>query len=224
MGKPNRVIKLGGSAITCKAVPYCADLPVIRQIAGEIKDFVDGLVIVHGGGSFGHFEAGRNVPVRVSLTSASMEELNTILIREMAVRGIKGFPLPGRFFDLERLERILDHGMVPVVFGDIKEDGTIISGDDLTISIAREYSLTALFATDVDGILVNGQVIPELNEPHSLTNLPSLSYDLTGGMREKVRKILQNNINAMIFNGKKRGNVFNALKGERIGTLIKVSR
>ncbi|BCS91840.1 uridylate kinase [Metallosphaera javensis (ex Sakai et al. 2022)] len=208
--------------ITCKSVPYCVDFPVLRQAVGEIRDFTEGLVLVHGGGSFGHFEAGRRSPLRVSLTSASMEELNALVIREMAMIGIGGFPLPGRVFDLEKVERILDQGLVPVLFGDIRENGEIISGDDITISIAREYSLTALFATDVDGVLVNGNVIPELHDLNTLVALPSVSYDLTGGMKEKVRKIFQNKINAMIFNGKKRGNVFNALKGERIGTFIKV--
>ncbi|MEM4146680.1 MAG: isopentenyl phosphate kinase [Metallosphaera sp.] len=224
LGKPSRVIKLGGSVITCKSVPYCLDVQVIRQCIGELSSFAEGLVLVHGGGSFGHYEASRSNNVRITLTAASMQELNAYILREMALKGIKAFPLPGRFYSKETIETILDYGHVPVLYGDIKQNGEIVSGDDLTVLVAKEYSLTALFATDVDGVLLGNRVVNEISSPIKLDTLASKSLDITGGMQRKIEKIFQHKVDAVIFNGKKKGNVYNALHGERIGTFIKVRK
>ncbi|WP_240938746.1 isopentenyl phosphate kinase [Metallosphaera hakonensis] len=218
---------MGGSVITCKAVPYCVDLVAVKHCAGELASFTNGLVVIHGGGSFGHFEARREHASRLTLTSASMEELNAHVLREMAIAGIRAFPLPGRFYTHERVESILGKGLVPVIYGDISEDGTIISGDDITLDIAKKYSLTAFFATDVDGVIIGDEVIPELSDIENFRRsrkFATNSFDLTGGMEEKIKKIFQNNVNAVIFNGKKKGNIFNVLKGERIGTFVKVRK
>ncbi|QKR01000.1 uridylate kinase [Metallosphaera tengchongensis] len=222
MGVPRRVLKLGGSVLTCKSVPYCLDVAVTRQCLSELRDFSQGLVLVHGGGSFGHYEASKRAPTRIQLTAVSMQELNAYIMREISVLGIRAFPIPGRYFNMEHLERVIELGYMPVIYGDVRENGEIVSGDDLTIAIAKKYSLTALFATDVDGVIVNGKVVYELDRLEDFVGLEHDSYDVTGGMAEKLRKIFTANVNSLVFNGKRKGNIFNALKGERIGTLIKV--
>ena len=50
------IIKLGGSVICDKAVPYSFNENVVAMIADELKAFIPRhqFIIVHGGGSFGH--------------------------------------------------------------------------------------------------------------------------------------------------------------------------
>ncbi|MGD8543676.1 MAG: hypothetical protein PVG48_00980, partial [Candidatus Bathyarchaeota archaeon] len=49
------VLKLGGSVITNKEKPLTPNLSAIKRLANEIsKANVSRLVLVHGGGSFGH--------------------------------------------------------------------------------------------------------------------------------------------------------------------------
>ncbi|MFP3204137.1 MAG: uridylate kinase [Metallosphaera yellowstonensis] len=224
VGFPTRVLKLGGSVITCRTVPHCPDLKVIRRIVREIIPFKEGLVIVHGGGSFGHFEASMGISKRRPLIAAAMQELNSLLLRELYPSGIHGFPVPGRYYSEDNLLRILGEGMTPVIYGDINERGEIISGDDLTLKVAKSFSLIALFSTDVDGVLLHGRPVPELRSFEDVEFGITHGYNVTGGMAEKLRKIFSFGVDAMIFNGKREGNVFNALKGERVGTFIKVKK
>ena len=53
------IIKLGGSLLTDKSVPYTSKDATIKEVAREIKECLDSgliedLIIVHGVGSFGH--------------------------------------------------------------------------------------------------------------------------------------------------------------------------
>lgn len=224
VGLPNRVLKLGGSVITCREVPYCPDLKVIRRIIREAIPFVEGLVIIHGGGSFGHFEASMGVAERRTLVSAAVQELNSLLLRELYAAGIKAFPIPGRYYNKDELLKVLREGLTPLIYGDVSAEGVIISGDDLTLRIAKSFSLTALFSTDVDGVLIHGRPVPEISSLEDVIFEGPHGYNVTGGMEEKIRKIFRYGVNSMIFNGKRGGNVYNALKGERVGTFVKVKK
>ncbi|MDR0797209.1 MAG: acetylglutamate kinase, partial [Nitrososphaerota archaeon] len=54
------ILKLGGSAITDKTVESSPKNEIINRLAGEIKRAdLDNLIIVHGGGSFGHPTAAK---------------------------------------------------------------------------------------------------------------------------------------------------------------------
>ena len=49
------IVKLGGSVITIKEKPYTPNLSVIKRLAREIKQADrNPLIIIHGGGSYGH--------------------------------------------------------------------------------------------------------------------------------------------------------------------------
>lgn len=56
------IIKLGGSAITHKSQLETLKPDVLQHICNSIqqlhKTAVDGIVLVHGAGSFGHFQVG----------------------------------------------------------------------------------------------------------------------------------------------------------------------
>ena len=53
-----RLVKLGGSVITDKARPLVFRAQVTRRLARELAPSVsEGLIVVHGAGSFGHVRA-----------------------------------------------------------------------------------------------------------------------------------------------------------------------
>ena len=54
------ILKIGGSAITDKTGELAAKTEIINRLAEEIKRAdLDNLIIVHGGGSFGHPTAAK---------------------------------------------------------------------------------------------------------------------------------------------------------------------
>ena len=85
------MLKLGGSVVTVKDKPMKADTVNIERLAGEVsKAGLKQLVIVHGGGSFGHPVAKRygimggdtsiNRPFGVSETHRAMVALNSLIV------------------------------------------------------------------------------------------------------------------------------------------------
>ncbi|MCI2414303.1 MAG: isopentenyl phosphate kinase [Candidatus Aramenus sp.] len=218
LGDNYRVLKLGGALITDKRVPYSFREEVVRYIAKEIKGFK--VILVHGGGSFGHYEASINDPFRTTRTALAMQDLNLRITRVLLSEGVKAFPLPGRCFSLDRVHEILGNGLVPVTYGDILPNGEIISGDDLTLTLAKHFKVTALFAVNIDGVIVGGKVKDRVNSLEGIVDLETGRYDVTGGIVGKIRKILQYKVNSLIFNGKDPANVYKALRGERVGTLV----
>ena len=54
------ILKIGGSAITDKTGELAAKTEIINRLAEEIKRAdLDNLIMVHGGGSFGHPTAAK---------------------------------------------------------------------------------------------------------------------------------------------------------------------
>ena len=49
------IIKLGGSVITFKDKPLSANYKAIENISHILKRVISPLIIVHGGGSYGHY-------------------------------------------------------------------------------------------------------------------------------------------------------------------------
>src|SRR5262245_35352978 len=91
------LVKFGGSVITDKAGQQQPDLPLIRQLAGELRAAYDDrpdlpLVLGHGSGSFGHTVAARygihrGIPPGASWlgfaeTAAAALRLNRIVVDE----------------------------------------------------------------------------------------------------------------------------------------------
>jgi len=86
------VLKLGGSVITEKAKPLTPNLKAVKRLAEEISDAkVTSLVVVHGGGSFGHPVASmykiaegfadKGQLVGFSKTHEAMVSLNKIVVQ-----------------------------------------------------------------------------------------------------------------------------------------------
>ncbi|ACP38797.1 isopentenyl phosphate kinase [Saccharolobus islandicus] len=223
-----RVLKLGGSLITCKDLPRCVRLELLRKVSEEIKKFVDEnpnekIILLHGGGSFGHYEASIFDDSRTVRTSEAMQELNYMVTKQLLKSGINVISIPGKFYTFDIVLNALEKGLVPLIYGDIKFDASIISADDMSIDIAKKLNARLLFAIDKAGILGrDGRVISELRRIDEVGRLLQANYyDVTGGISSKIQKIFENNLNAMIFDGSKAGNIYLALKGYNIGTLVR---
>ena len=173
------VLKLGGSVITEKDRPMTADPNVIERLAKEIADAdVDSLIIVHGGGSFGHplareynIKEGYKDQSQIegfSKTHQAMLELNKLVMDALIRHNIAAFSVSpsscvvtkaGRiqiFYD-SSVTKLLGTGFVPVLFGDAVLDNslgfTILSGDQLVATLATNLGADRIIlGVDVDGL------------------------------------------------------------------------
>lgn len=165
--------------ITRKSEPMTPDLDAIQRLAREVAEAkVDRLIVVHGGGSFGHPLAKQYNIKRgyvdssqvegFSRTHQAMLKLNKLVVDALIHNNIPAFSVSpssciltkdGRiqnFFD-KTLTRLLDLKCVPILFGDgvldIQKGFTILSGDQLTAVIAERFGADKIIlGVDVDGL------------------------------------------------------------------------
>jgi isopentenyl phosphate kinase len=176
--------------------------------------------------------------------------LNQIVIDALAAAGIPVIAFPpsasviaqdGQVlrWDLSPLQAALSAGLVPLVNGDTIFDeqrgGTILSTEDLFIYLARHLHPTRiLLAGRETGVWEDFPTCTRLIESITPQNFSvlveriggSASVDVTGGMLEKVRTMLElaeelPGFEAQIFSGLEAGNVRKALAGEVFGTAIR---
>ncbi|MEM2906431.1 MAG: isopentenyl phosphate kinase [Candidatus Bathyarchaeia archaeon] len=177
--EPPLIVKLGGSVVTRKSQFMTADEAAITRLAREIKESnVPHLVLVHGGGSFGHplaIEyalkeglAEERQLMGFALTHQAMTRLNTLVVESLTSEGVPAVSIrPSAFLtteggrvkavDLEPLRRLLSLGLTPVLCGDVVADRqlgfTVLSGDQLCSRLALELgSRRAILGVDVDGL------------------------------------------------------------------------
>jgi len=184
-----QVLKLGGSVITVKDRPMTPDVDNIRRLCEEVKAaWPTPLVIVHGGGSFGHpvakkygiaegFTSERQV-LGFTRTHQAMVALNTIVVDTLLDLGVPTISLGPSTFIMTRNGRIEDvsleivgrlavKGILPVTYGDAVVDRTkgfsILSGDQLAVRLATGLGASRLlFGVDVDGVYTsNPKLVPE---------------------------------------------------------------
>ncbi len=173
------VLKLGGSAITIKSQPLALDKGAINRLAEEIERADAGpLVIVHGGGSFGHpvaeqyrIDEGYKDPSQIlgfSKTHQAMTTLNRQVIASLVDRNIPAVEIKpssiivtkfGRIVIMEErpLRNLLKLGLTPVLYGDAVSDTNtgfcILSGDQLVVQLAMRLNAERiLIGADVDGL------------------------------------------------------------------------
>jgi len=164
---PPVVLKLGGSLITEKDRPETLDGPALDAacdaIAAALADgAVDRLVIVHGGGSFGHHHASEHGVSTTEGTSdagavmdihGAMTTLNRFVLARLHDRDVPAVPVhplslsarpDGSGGDLDvplaSTATLLAEGFVPVLHGDgvatAGEGVTVVSGDELVVELA----------------------------------------------------------------------------------------
>jgi len=173
------VLKLGGSVITRKEKPLTPNVSAMRRLAREISEAaVPRLVLVHGGGSFGH-PLAKQYSLRkgykdasqllgFSKTHQAMVELNKMVVDALIQRNIPAVGLQpsscvitksGRIHLMEDkpLKRLLESGFVPVLYGDTVLDVelgfSILSGDQLVAHLAVLLNASRIvMGIDVDGL------------------------------------------------------------------------
>lgn len=165
--------------ITDKNVELTARTQVIDRLAEEIhRANVSDLIVVHGGGSFGHPEAQRNY-IKEGLKNASqligfakthhfMTVLNGLIMDALILHDVPAVSVTpsscittenGRikYFEDTPLKMMLKAEFLPVLYGDAVLDTrlrfTILSGDQLVAAIAAKLNAKRIImGVDVDGL------------------------------------------------------------------------
>ncbi len=208
------VIKMGGSIITFKDKPYTPNLNAIRKIAKILSQTIEEggqLILVHGGGSYGHYavtEANQRKGILDQLDVARVQhkmlELSQLITEIFLDEGLPVSVHPAHTLCRNLKDccfnviiEDISNGLVPMTYGDIiyTERGyKIISGDDLALLIASTVgSRKVLFVMSEPGLLdKEGKVIKRLT-PTRLEDVhygDSSGFDVTGGIKRKVQSAL----------------------------------
>ena len=240
------VLKLGGSVITDKDAPETVDDAALEAAADAIAAAdPDELVLVHGGGSFGHVaaadrgisrEAGSHDAADVWAVHDAMRRLNDAVLRRLHDAGVAAVPVhplsvaarderDALALPLESPATLLGEGFVPVRHGDVVghagAGATVVSGDELVTRLAAGLDADRVgLCSTVTGVYGDdGEVIPRITEFDSVADAVggSDSTDVTGGMAAKVSALLDLDAPAHVF-GPESLSAF--LVGESAGTLI----
>lgn len=208
------IVKLGGSVITNKRRRFTVKRATLTRLARELSAAKGPLVIVHGGGSFGHPVASKygiaegykskDQLMGLSLTHRAMERLNAHVIEALQKASLPAIAVQpsacavvsgGRIqsMELAPIQKMLALGLVPVLYGDAVPDlskgMSILSGDQLVAQLACELGTKrVILGVDVDGVYtVNPKTNKnaELIQEISLSNWPSVEKRLTGGVGGK---------------------------------------
>ena len=246
------VVKLGGSVITEKNRPETLDGPSLSAacdaVAGAVAaGAVDRLVLVHGGGSFGHHQAskhgisttdGTHDAEAATEVHAAMTTLNRAVLSRLHERGVSALPVrplsvsarpEGVDGDLalpiRSTETLLDEGFVPVLHGDAVATAgsgvTVVSGDELVVELAAGLDARRVgVCSTVPGVLDGeGDVIPTVDSFEAVADALGASdaTDVSGGMAAKVRELLALDAPASVFGADE---LEPFLRGEEPGTSI----
>ncbi|MEJ2271107.1 MAG: isopentenyl phosphate kinase [Candidatus Bathyarchaeota archaeon] len=229
MSKKPTILKLGGSVITDKEKPLTPNLKAIGRLADEIfRAKTSPLILVHGGGSFGHPVAEQygiangyvdsSQILGFAATHLAMTLLNSWIMESLISRNIPAVEVNpssclltnnGRIkiMELKPLTRMLKMGIIPVLYGDAvpdqKKGFSILSGDQIVSWLAIIEELKNL-KNNIGG---------------------SKATDVTGGMFGKMNEVtlaINHEIETIIVNANVSETIYKALTGEEVlGTVIK---
>ena len=173
------ILKIGGSVITNKNGELAAKTEIINRLAEEIKKAnLDNLLIVHGGGSFGHPIAKKygikegfkqeTQKAGFAETHHVMTVLNGLVMDALIWHNVAALSITPssfiitnngriRLFEDTILRSLLKMRIVPVLYGDSILDDTlgftIISGDQIISHLANIFQASRIvMGVDVDGL------------------------------------------------------------------------
>lgn len=238
------VLKLGGSVITEKDRPETLDGPALSRAARAVAG-TDDLVVVHGGGSFGHHHAeaygvstteGSDDPEAVIDIHGAMVTLNQFVVSRLRGQDVPAVPVhPLSAADRDAAgtltlpsgatARLLGEGYVPVLHGDViahaGEGVTVLSGDEIVVDLAGALDADQVgLCSAVPGVLDDdGEVIPEIRSFEDVAGVlgGSDATDVSGGMAAKVTQLLSLSTPASIFD---LDGLAAFLDGEAAGTTV----
>ncbi len=177
-GKPT-ILKIGGSVITDKNGELAGKTSEMDRLAQEIQRAnIPDLIIIHGGGSFGHPLAERYLikdgfkeesqRIGFSETHHAMTLLNGLLMDSLIRHNIPAVSITpvsclitenGRItrFEDAPLKTLFRMGFIPVSYGDAVLDTkigfTIVSGDQIVSMVATKLNAERIvMGVDVDGL------------------------------------------------------------------------
>ncbi|MDX1997119.1 MAG: isopentenyl phosphate kinase [Thermoanaerobaculia bacterium] len=255
------LLKLGGSLLTDKSREDTDHPEIISRLAQEIAAALAGpqpppLVVGHGSGSFGHAAAARS-GIAAGLGSSERlrgvvetreraVELHRRVVAALAEAGALPYSISpssalvtaagkGESFFLEPLQRALDAGLLPVVYGDVVMDraqGAAIASTETVFLALADAGLPiarALWAGVTDGVLDDaGETIAHIRvgasrEAEAAAGA-SAATDVTGGMRHRLAAVLElavRGVESVLFDGRVPGRLGAVLKGEAVpGTRV----
>ena len=258
------LIKLGGSLITDKNRPFSEDLKTIKRLASEIhkaRQKTNMLFIVgHGGGSYPHVPAKKYKTAQGVLGKESYQgiaevqdaaaRLNRIVVHELINAGENTVSFSPSSFMIAKngeikkaflvpLLRLLDFGMLPVVYGDVLLDlkmGCSIASTEkilnfLALKLKDKFKVEkVIHCGKTDGVYNRkGKTIAKINTKNfgkiRAEIGSSEGIDVTGGMLHKVEESLQlaskTGVEIVILNGSIPNLLKQALLGKQVaGTTV----
>lgn len=243
------LIKLGGSVITNKERPLSPRIATIQKIARQLKRIREPIIIVHGGGSFGHYWSVKygmhTKPARydmhgVAVVKNSMVELNKIILNRLAEARLDPYCLPPTDFmsggkpitgKIKEIKKIAQSGLVPVTFGDALWYGDgksyILSGDRIMSILAKVLRpRLCIFVLNVDGLYSDFKKKDLIGQMRGgAVSIDDIPMDVTGGMKRKVEEatnISKIGLPVFFVNGNKPERIVAAVqKAKYDGTLFR---
>lgn len=221
------VLKLGGSVVTEKDDPETVDDEALAGAADAIAGSDEDLLLVHGGGSFGHHHAaeygvstteGTHDAAGVAAIHGAMKRLNDAVVTALTAKGVPAVPVhpfsaasrdTEGALDLptEQVRTLLGEGFVPVLHGDLVahrgEGATVLSGDELVVELAPAVDADRVgVCSTVPGVLDDdGAVIDRITAFDEVASVLGASdaTDVSGGMAGKIRTLLSLPAPASVF-------------------------
>ena len=158
------MLKLGGSLLTDKDKPFSLREDILNNCLNQIIESKKLIILIHGGGSFGHplakkyqISQGLNVSIKdqimgLSKTHDAMNKFNSIIINKLLEKGYPAISIqPSSIFiqdfneiiikSIDPIEKLLDLGIIPVLYGDIllskDYSFSILSGDHIILKLCE---------------------------------------------------------------------------------------
>ena len=234
--------------ITDKSKPFSYRPDVVSALSEEIASSDQKVVVVHGGGSFGHVVAKQHgissdvteAPATgVAQTRGAMYELNRMICRTMMEFKLNPYPF-SPFDAVERagkvpvanwLRSLLKEGLTPVTFGDVSlapGGFKVLSGDVIMLELSKILAPErSVFALDVDGVYEENTrvIIPELSPSKIRRMAVPGGEDATGGMKLKLdvaAKVAAGGTRVCFVSGYRRNEFSKALRGmDFYGTVVR---
>lgn len=224
------ILKLGGSVITKKDQQETVDtaaLATASQVLSQYTRAGGKLILVHGGGSFGHHyadtygvtsEQGTHDAEGILAIHQAMGELNEAVIAALHDNDVDGLPVrplsvayrsaDGTVqFPSGQLETMLEEGFTPVINGDViadaTEGSTVLGGDNIVVTLAGALDADQVgLCSNVPGVLDDDDnVVPEIEAYEDVASVLGASdtTDVTGGMAGKISQLLELDAPASVF-------------------------
>ena len=243
------LIKLGGSIITNKEKPLSARRKAIDSILNQIKRIREPMILVHGGGSYGHYWSVKydmhTKPAKydmrgVSIVKNSMIDLNKIILDSAVKNRINAYCLPPTDFmngnkpiknKILTINEIAKSGLTPVTYGDAlwfgQKKSYILSGDVIMSMIGKILKpRLSIFVLDVDGVYSNTKskkLIRDFKKEKPIISKNKI--DVTGGMTRKITEatnMSKSGLKVFFVNGNKPKRILDAVSGKKFeGTIFR---